>query len=1451
VNYRALAAAFVGLFVSVTLLAADSDLRAAGAVPVSAFVSELGLPTTGVVALGASPAEATDEVWAYGRLGPIPPAADTDQRDRYVLLRHTLGGAWQVVPLPDAGAAPSSPEGFPARLGALAGQVTPAGSVVLMAPAAIVLRDPGGTPESVPPPGGPDLLAPGESVPPDPPPAEEPTPYAVLDEDSGSAGLLIAPYTEGPSTPGGVGPGVLHFDGDEWSREPIEAPEGERVRTLAIACAPTAERPNAVSARNCWLLAGLGEQGRLALFRRDVGGGGEEEGPAWVPVEIDGGLLGSAAGEPPAGDASVVLAALGPGAQMLTATSQGVWVDMRAAIDGGEPRSATELVLPEGNGARVAGSWCRPSGPGCAGELGASFSPAYRSFAWPGASPADPGTRLVTGLAGRAVLRLEGGSFAYAGGPGGSPGAAAGGSAWLSPQRGIVADGVDPSLARDGAGQSQVVEAGTSQPSQFMAGEPIPARAPLLAVAPEPGSEPGAAGAEALAVGKSGEIVRFVPGSGWRQDAVIGAGQHSLPTLRGIAWPRADRAFAVGEKGAIWSWSSAEGAWRAGRVPGPDLNAIAFSHFNPDRGFAVGDGRILSRAGEHWSEEPLPPGLSGSAVFTSVAFAGASREYVSDPALAAYSSPGGGGLLIEDGSGWRVDSEFAELLTAIGGAAPMRVAGLPDGGALVAGPGYVIKREIEGSPWRLSAQPLPEARSIAALAAYRDPGGALRALVSIGLGPHRPGPGAQPIPASGYLLRETDAGWSDLEHAALPVTDGSADMPLRPEPVLALLVAAGGETGLAVGGHSGEFTGVAAGSEGSGYETAAAMRFPASAALENKAAPAEVNPIPSFLVAGHAACAAPCATEAANGLGPDVALADALASASTFPPKSLRAFVYTGGRLESGVDPGGAGIAGLEARAAYERELGRLGSLFAAATGPPVLTATSPDLTAAGTALFDSVFSPFGPGGGSSYYSVRSERTEGWPGVIVVLDYSTGTLGPVQESWLREQLLAAKGEGIPSLVVGAASLGFALPDPAPAGPLLQAADAASVRSILFEGGASAYFYDYPGANVRSWMVSGDLSIPAFGTGALGYSQPRDGSSDWLGSSAALLANVTYGVPEENIFPVTVRAIPQIESLSMRNDRGSRLNSGETVLFEGLGRRPAAGIRVEEEAGAPRFAGPEPYEVIPFGGPDLRCRGANCDHRVAVEYRFSSSDPEVGDFLTRAGDGGIKDPDGNKLPDPSSPLFCAKGPGTTTVSVTAGGLSYSTPVTVTADQVRPSCWREPLDAPLRQAEPQPPAPRSEVQTTPTPTPSPAPAAPAPHAPPPPQLLAPPPIAVPVPPPAPAAVVPPPWPVIVHPPAPPGAINPLSAASPVSAPAPGASPAFSPTEREEAVAAREAAHEMRPQSFARPPVTVLASSSRTSVAAGAVLTAGVGALGIALLLVSASAPRVARSRSSPRR
>ena len=68
--------------------------------------------------------------------------------------------------------------------------------------------------------------------------------------------------------------------------------------------------------------------------------------------------------------------------------------------------------------------------------------------------------------------------------------------------------------------------------------------------------------------------------------------------------------------------------------------------------------------------------------------------------------------------------------------------------------------------------------------------------------------------------------------------------------------------------------------------------------------------------------------------------------------------------------------------------------------------------------------------------------------------------------------------------------------------------------MLVEGGASAYFFERPEEN-RAYQISGGAadSIPAFGTGTLGYrstiSDPGspNGASSLFGDSGYLLAEV--------------------------------------------------------------------------------------------------------------------------------------------------------------------------------------------------------------------------------------------------------------------------------------------------------------------------------------------------------
>jgi hypothetical protein len=1477
------------VFIAVVLLALELEARRSPAQAEVAgdrpsFVPELGVPAREVVAFGASPAEAPGEAWAYGFLGAVPPAADPTQADRYTLLRHTDADGWQPIRLPGE-AALAAKGGFPARLGALGGQATPAGSLALLTNAGIVMRNPGAAPVLVPPPaaGDPELLGDRESLPPDPPPGEDPTPYAVVDGAGGLAGLFIAPYIRGAPRPeGDLPPGVLHHDGRAWSREAIEGPPEESLRPLAIGCGPTGERPNAASSDNCWLLARLGG-GQLGLFRREPG----EDGAvfAWAPVAVDGGLLGGQPESPPPDAGSVSLAPLRGNAQMLTVTSQGIWVDFLATLDGSEPRSASELVAPTPNGARVLGSWCFPVVPGCEGALGASLPGAYRSFAWPGAGE-EPGARLITGLADRAMLELAEGSFVYSAGAGGSPGSAPGGAAFLAPDRGFVADGADPAAARDGAGQSQVFALTPEPVAAQLAPEPVPFRHPLLAVAAPPGA--GATG-EAMAVGLQGQAARFVPGEGWRQYPTLI--DTELPEtgpvdFRDVAWPSGDRAYAVGEDGAIWVWERSVDSWRPEVQQIADFQSVAFSSVDPSRGFAFG-GPVLGTFAGGWRFGTYSSDLiqAGVAEATTVAFA-------ANEALAGFRSSDPsieGGLIVEDGGGWRVDEGFAALLRSLPPSVetvPTEVAGLPDGGAVVAGPGWVIKRESPSAPWALSAQPLPEARAVAALAAHRDPGGEVRAVVSIGLGPSQPQvpylPPEAP-PPSGYVLRETDSGWTDMQHQALAVQTDSAEMPVRPEPVLDLLIDPSGEQGLAVGGQSGNLTGSGAqpsaptvGPPANGrYETAAALRFPPETVHD----PNEPDPLdatagsnPLFAVVGHAACVSPCAAQAGAGLGPDVSLSRALEKASAIgarSPENLRAVLYTGGRLETEMDPGESATAeGIEAAEAYERELLRLAGLFAGSGPLPLLTAASPDLMRAGPSLFSSIFAPFGPSEGSAYYAYRSESPGRAPVSVIVLDYSAGVLGQLQEDWLREQLFAAKEEGVASVVVGGAALDSpAEPPAAGAAPAPRAEDAEAVRSILFEGGASAYFYDHPGANVVDWMTSGELRIPAYGTGALGYVPPRGASRDWLGSTSLLLFELASAPGlVGSVFPSSAKAIPVIESLTMRSEAGLRLATGQAAQFEALGRRAPGGVRIDEENGRPVFAGPEPYETLPFASTELQCHGVSCARAVPVDFAFASSNPEVADFVARAGE--AEDPAGRPLRDPRSGLLCARSPGTTTISVSAGELSYSRQVTVTAESIVPSCWEggtAPAQPPVPSEAQQPPSPEPAPRPEPPPVPS-EPSGSAPQAPGPvPEPATPsapaPPLASPAPTPSPTAtpgIVLPPAPVLLQPPAPPtgvSAVNapsPASAPSPTSAPSPASAPsptvqgAVSPAERREIEAAVDLSHQARAHRLTSSPTTQVASPPRAPAGHTALLPllALVGALGAASALTSGAARRSSR-------
>ncbi len=216
-------------------------------------------------------------------------------------------------------------------------------------------------------------------------------------------------------------------------------------------------------------------------------------------------------------------------------------------------------------------------------------------------------------------------------------------------------------------------------------------------------------------MGHDGAVARFAPERGWEREFLLSsAGFVARPTLRGVAWPEAQRAHAVGDLGAMWLWRGETGLWE--RDPAApvgfegNLQAIAFRPGDPFRGYAAGTEGVLLRYDKTWTQEPLPAGFE-RASFWSLAFAG-------DDAIAVAEQ----GVLVNDGGGWRVDAGVQALLDSLPRTEPpqlLAAAGLPDGGAVVAGRELVLVRDSASSGWRFSDQPLVGLTAVAA-AATRD-----------------------------------------------------------------------------------------------------------------------------------------------------------------------------------------------------------------------------------------------------------------------------------------------------------------------------------------------------------------------------------------------------------------------------------------------------------------------------------------------------------------------------------------------------------------------------------------------------------------------------------------------------------------------------------------------------------------------------------------------------------
>jgi hypothetical protein len=1006
----------------------------------------------------------------------------------------------------------------------------------------------------------------------------------------------------------------------------------------------------------------------------------------------------------------------------------------------------------------VTGSWCDPveALPEQAGKelcefpLGSKLpSGEARSFAWP---PADPSTepygrRAITGVGQGAMLIFENGAFSripLSGSGGTSAGAAlsAPDEGWLGPSYHLTREPIPSGL--------QVW--------------PVPFRRPLLAVTPQPGAPVGEISSEALAVGAEGEVARYLPGVGWQPESLLGGnGKPAKPNLRGVAWPTPNFAYAVGDEGAMWMWRASTGLWESDPAAPPNLirgnfTGIAFDPEDPERGYAVGKQGLLLEYGKRWTQAKLPEGLSPEINITSIAFAG--HEAIATWVLATDQPPRYiSGVIVNDGSGWHTEEAATAALTEVEnllsqtGTAAWRVAGLPDGGAIIVGiNGGVIEREAVGAPWH--AVPGSLVGFPNAVAAVRE-GGQLRAVISVSTGVDarealgtdsaqaigQPPEGQAglltepyPLPEAGFLIRQTANGWHDEQRkdykssgggeALLPVSHWR-EGPAQPDPILALLLSADGSQGWVVGGQ----TGKGAADEGRAYiaeglQTATAERYgPAAAAPVNAAAsviPMTANEA-TFAIGGGAPCETTCADQVNVGVQPEVWLPAAVGRAASIP--GLRGFIYAGAGVSNYLN-----LANVSAKEFSEEETAYASRLASNAGGLPVFTTPSPsDRDGSSMSAFEAAFAGFPQplGGGSaepkvvpynageraignySYSFTSVDESSANPVRVIVLDESITP--STNLCWLSGQLADAKHEGIPAIVAGDREVGVEA-------ELEQVlVSGASVGCPQGEpGGASAYFYsqtvDPSGAtqtlqgiegNVVSTLSWGGTSIPAYGSASLGFLgiseplfEPQEPASGFLLASVNAAARSTT----TNIAPVSVRLIPNIESLAINALDGTLLRRSQTALFEALARRPIAAYGCGGSRGG---CGPDPYIQIPS-----RCVAGHgyhlrpCGVEVQPEYRFTSSRPDIANFVKV--DPSSTDPEavfldssGKPVADPTSGLLCAFNSGATTVSIETGGLSYSVPVVVQAGSVARPCGTVPrTDIPMEQVPVETPPPPIE-------------------------------------------------------------------------------------------------------------------------------------------------------------
>lgn len=720
----------------------------------------------------------------------------------------------------------------------------------------------------------------------------------------------------------------------------------------------------------------------------------------------------------------------------------------------------------------------------------------------------------------------------------------------------------------------------------------------------------------------------------------------------------------------------------------------------------VGINGLLRRvSGDNLIAERLP-GPASSVDITSAAWAG-SVPIVATARGVFAKQP--------DGS-WRLDDQLAELATdARDTPAISLIAATTDGGLVADGR---WKREPGGGWTKLDVPIDLNLTALAAYRDGDGVLRAMAAVtrsevpVPVPFDPDAPRIAAVPFerPDDAVLLRETSDGWIDLERTAMQ-RSGTADLPVRPGGIGALAVDDTG-SGLAVGGTGPRFDAdLGSDSEPPTIDAETIPEIPRGSALwlqrAERAEPPTAVPRASadtgegtpaktqsgwvrIAIGGRPLCLDRCEGAGGQRVAADVVLGEAAERIRVLADRFAApdAVIVGGGRAPvggPGLTPAGA------------RRYRRLADAFPV---PTIVAPSAGDLAGTGGSAFKDAFGDVqptanvrpvaepappqpAPGKPATMYAFDVISGDGAGALrVMMIDNASGRLatgpsGRSQFEWIEQLTRASRIAGIPVLAVGTAPLDDA-------GGAVRAEDWSDEADLLEESGVVAYVAtggvdDPADAAFGGNLAAATLQIPnrstparlrVFQSSSLSYAQSYWGllksftddnveleGSKGIATSSPITRNTIHGLLFLDI-PVTQGPNAGVEaSVEPLISRASF--SAEVTRTIPMGRAESLTATGDAPALDEFLVGETLNTAISFGGiPTNFCAG-DCNG-LAVNARFTSDDPAVGTFVRASQSSLLATPkvvltgDGTPLEDPSSPVFCPKGPGTTTVTVQTGG-----------------------------------------------------------------------------------------------------------------------------------------------------------------------------------------------------